>query len=117
MTEVTPTRYGSAAIPEAKHVIEPTSQSTIDEALAILQDYKKEWAELDKAALTCLLVAIGNHGQFADERFGIAGGDGLAQSDVPGPSRREERRVRLGLDRSDSGGANVFLCTDELRCR
>ena len=47
MTEVTPPRYGSAAIPEAKHVIEPTSQSTIDEALAILQDYKKEWAELD----------------------------------------------------------------------
>ena len=38
---------GSAAIPEAEHRIEPTSQSTIDEALAVLQDHKQEWAALD----------------------------------------------------------------------
>jgi acyl-CoA reductase-like NAD-dependent aldehyde dehydrogenase len=38
---------GSAAIPEAEHCIEPTSQSTLDEALAILEDHKQEWAALD----------------------------------------------------------------------
>jgi acyl-CoA reductase-like NAD-dependent aldehyde dehydrogenase len=37
---------GSAAIPEAQHRIEPTSQSTLDEALAILKDHKQEWAAL-----------------------------------------------------------------------
>jgi len=38
---------GSAAIPEAEHRIEPTSQSHLDEALAILEDHKQEWATLD----------------------------------------------------------------------
>ena len=38
---------GSAAIPEAEHRIEPSSRSTIDESLAILQDHKQEWAALD----------------------------------------------------------------------
>ena len=38
---------GSAAIPEAEHRIEPTSQSKLDEALAILEDHKQEWASLD----------------------------------------------------------------------
>jgi len=38
---------GSAAIPEAEHRIEPTSQSNLDEALAILEDHKQEWATLD----------------------------------------------------------------------
>ncbi|MFW2389051.1 MAG: aldehyde dehydrogenase family protein [Polyangiales bacterium] len=38
---------GSAAIPEAEHRIEPTSQSKLDEALAILEDHKHEWVALD----------------------------------------------------------------------
>jgi len=38
---------GSAAIPEAEHRIAPTSQSKIDEALAILEDHRQEWAALD----------------------------------------------------------------------
>ncbi|MEM8607995.1 MAG: aldehyde dehydrogenase family protein [Myxococcota bacterium] len=46
MTEVVVAQVGSAAIPEAEHQIEPTSQSTIDEALAILEDHKTEWASL-----------------------------------------------------------------------
>ena len=40
-------KQGSAAIPEAEHRIEPTSQSKLDEALAILEDHKQEWAALD----------------------------------------------------------------------
>ena len=47
MTQAAVAKYGSAAIPEAEHRIEPTSQSKLDEALAILQDHKKEWAALD----------------------------------------------------------------------
>ncbi len=47
MTQAAVAKYGSAAIPEAEHRIEPTSQSRLDEALAILQDHKKEWAALD----------------------------------------------------------------------
>ena len=47
MTEAAAEVHGSAAIPEAAHRIEPTSQSRIDEALAILQDHKEEWARLD----------------------------------------------------------------------
>ena len=47
MTQAAVAKYGSAAIPEAEHRIEPTSKSTLDEALAILQDHKKEWAALD----------------------------------------------------------------------
>ncbi|MDH3845776.1 MAG: hypothetical protein OES69_17695, partial [Myxococcales bacterium] len=47
MTQVAVAKYGSAAIPEAEHRIEPTSKSKLDEALAILQDHKKEWAALD----------------------------------------------------------------------
>ena len=46
MTQTTETR-GSAAIPEAEHRIAPTSQSKLDEALAILEDHKQEWAALD----------------------------------------------------------------------
>jgi hypothetical protein len=38
---------GSVAIPEAQHRIEPTSRSRIDEALAILDDHKDEWVELE----------------------------------------------------------------------
>jgi hypothetical protein len=38
---------GSVAIPEAQHRIEPTSRSRIDEALAILDDQKDEWVELE----------------------------------------------------------------------
>lgn len=47
MTEATVANQGSAAIPEAQHRIEPTSQSRLDEALAILDDHKNEWAALD----------------------------------------------------------------------
>ncbi|MGB5811231.1 MAG: aldehyde dehydrogenase family protein [Polyangiales bacterium] len=47
MTQAVVAKYGSAAIPEAEHRIEPTSQATLDEALAILQDHKAEWAALD----------------------------------------------------------------------
>jgi len=47
VTQVAVAKYGSAAIPEAEHRIEPTSKSKLDEALAILQDHKKEWAALD----------------------------------------------------------------------
>ena len=39
-------QQGSAAIPEAKHVVEPTSKDKIDEALAILQDNKDRWVAL-----------------------------------------------------------------------
>jgi len=38
---------GSAAIPEAEHRIAPTSQSKLDEALAVLEDHKQEWTSLD----------------------------------------------------------------------
>jgi len=47
VTQAAVAKYGSAAIPEAEHRIEPTSKSTLDEALAILQDHKKEWVALD----------------------------------------------------------------------
>ncbi len=47
MTQVAVAKYGSAAIPEAEHRIEPTSKSSLDEALAVLQDQKKTWAALD----------------------------------------------------------------------
>ena len=39
-------QQGSAAIPEAKNTIEPTSKDKIDEALAILQDNKVRWVSL-----------------------------------------------------------------------
>ena len=47
MTQVAAEVHGSVAIPEAEHRIEPTSQSRIDEALAILEDHKNEWVALD----------------------------------------------------------------------
>lgn len=47
MTEAAAEVHGSVAIPEAEHRIEPTSQSRIDEALAILEDHKREWVALD----------------------------------------------------------------------
>ncbi|MBW1906990.1 MAG: hypothetical protein JRJ24_17145, partial [Deltaproteobacteria bacterium] len=47
MTQATAEPQGSAAMPEAEHRIEPTSQSKLDEALAILEDHKQEWAALD----------------------------------------------------------------------
>lgn len=47
MTEAAVEMQGSAAIPEAPHRIEPTSQSKLDDALAILDDHKQEWAALD----------------------------------------------------------------------
>ena len=47
MTEAAVEPQGSAAIPEAEHRIEPTSQSVIDEALAILEDHKQDWVSLD----------------------------------------------------------------------
>ncbi len=47
MTQAVAEPQGSAAIPEAEHRIEPTSQSKLDEALAILEDNKQEWAALD----------------------------------------------------------------------
>lgn len=47
MTQAAAEVHGSAAIPEAKHRIAPTSRSRIDEALAILDDHKDEWVELD----------------------------------------------------------------------
>ena len=47
MTHAAIEPQGSAAIPEAEHRIEPTSQSNLDEALAILEDHKQEWATLD----------------------------------------------------------------------
>ena len=46
MTQAVAEPQGSAAIPEAEHRIEPTSQSKLDEALAILEDHKQEWATL-----------------------------------------------------------------------
>jgi len=47
VTQVAAEVHGSVAIPEAKHRIAPTSQSRLDEALAILEDHKNEWAALD----------------------------------------------------------------------
>ena len=47
MTQAAAEPQGSAAIPEAEHRIEPTSQSKLDEALAILEDHKQDWAALD----------------------------------------------------------------------
>ena len=47
MTEAAAEVHGSVAIPEAQHRIEPTSQSRLDEALAILEDHKQEWVVLD----------------------------------------------------------------------
>jgi len=47
VTQATAEPQGSAAMPEAEHRIEPTSQSKLDEALAILEDHKQEWAALD----------------------------------------------------------------------
>ena len=47
MTQTAIEPQGSAAIPEAEHRIEPTSQSKLDEALAILEDHKQEGATLD----------------------------------------------------------------------
>ena len=47
MTQAVARKQGSAAIPEAEHRIEPTSQSKLDEALAILEDHKNEWVALD----------------------------------------------------------------------
>lgn len=47
MTEAVAHEQGSAAIPEPKHRIEPTSQSKLDETLAILEDHKNEWVALD----------------------------------------------------------------------
>lgn len=46
MTETVVAQVGSAAIPEAEHQVAPTSRATIDEALAILEDHKAEWAAL-----------------------------------------------------------------------
>ena len=47
MTQAVAEAQGSAAIPEPEHRIEPTSQSKLDEALAILEDHKQEWVALD----------------------------------------------------------------------
>ncbi len=47
MTEAAVEMQGSAAIPEAQHRIEPTSQSSLDEALTVLEAHKHEWAALD----------------------------------------------------------------------
>jgi acyl-CoA reductase-like NAD-dependent aldehyde dehydrogenase len=47
VTQAATEPQGSAAIPEAEHRIEPTSRSRLDEALAILEDHKQEWAELE----------------------------------------------------------------------
>lgn len=47
MTQAAPQLQGSAAIPEAQHRIEPSSQSALDDALAMLADHKQEWAVLD----------------------------------------------------------------------
>ena len=47
MTQPAVEVLGSVAIPEAQHRIEPTSRSRIDEALAILDDHKDEWVELE----------------------------------------------------------------------
>ena len=47
MTQAVAESQGSAAIPEAEHHIEPSSRSSIDEALALLEDHKQEWATLE----------------------------------------------------------------------
>jgi acyl-CoA reductase-like NAD-dependent aldehyde dehydrogenase len=47
VTQVAAEVHGSVAIPEAEHRIEPTSQSRLDEALAILEDSKRDWVALD----------------------------------------------------------------------
>ncbi|MEZ4288712.1 MAG: aldehyde dehydrogenase family protein [Polyangiales bacterium] len=46
MTTNTTMQVGSAAIPEARHTIEPTSKAQIDESLAVLQDHKQAWVDL-----------------------------------------------------------------------
>jgi len=58
VTQAAVAKYGSAAIPEAEHRIEPSSQATLDEALAILQDHKAEWATLDIAERIELLEEL-----------------------------------------------------------
>ncbi len=47
MTQVAAEVHGSVAIPEAEHRIEPTSQSRLDDALAVLDQHKNEWLALD----------------------------------------------------------------------
>jgi len=47
VTEAAAEVHGSVAIPEARHRIESTSQSKLEEALAVLEDHKQEWAALD----------------------------------------------------------------------
>ena len=58
MAQLTTVQQGSAAIPEAKHVIEPTSKDKIDEALAILQDNKAQWVALSIDQRIELLEAL-----------------------------------------------------------
>ena len=56
---MTALQQGSAAIPEAKNVIEPTAHDAIDEALAVLKDHASEWAGLsvqDRIDLLARLV-------------------------------------------------------------
>ncbi len=47
MAEAASEVHGSVAIPEARHRIEATSQAKLEEALAVLEDHKQEWAALD----------------------------------------------------------------------
>jgi hypothetical protein len=47
VTAVAAEVHGSVAIPEAEHRIEPTSQSRLDDALAVLDQHKNEWVALD----------------------------------------------------------------------
>ena len=69
MTQAVAGQQGSAAIPEAEHRIEPTSQSRLDEALAILEDHKNEWVALDIDERIVLLEHIRERAVEVAERW------------------------------------------------
>lgn len=69
MTQAVAQKQGSAAIPEAKHRIEPTSQSKLDEALAILEDHKNEWVALDVDERIALLEHVRERAVEVAERW------------------------------------------------
>lgn len=69
MSETVVESRGSAAIPEAAHRVEPTSQSKLDEALAILEDHKYEWAALDIDERIDLLEQVRDRAVEVSERW------------------------------------------------
>ncbi len=69
MTQAAAEQQGSAAIPEAQHRIEPTSEGRLDEALAILEDHRNEWVALDIEERIELLVHVRERAVEVAERW------------------------------------------------